>query len=72
MLGTFTSLPRPSSVPALGPFQAWAGGVRLASLPGLGLTSLFSEPSRNLSQSSIVAPTCSVLGSGSWLEVPCS
>lgn len=34
LLGTFTSLPRPSSVPALGPFQAWAGGVRLASLQG--------------------------------------
>lgn len=26
MLGTFTSLPRPSSVPALGPWQAPAGG----------------------------------------------
>lgn len=34
MLGPLSSLPRPSSVPALSPFQVWAGGVKLASLQG--------------------------------------
>lgn len=34
VLGPLSSLPRPSSVPALSPFQVWAGGVKLASLQG--------------------------------------